>query len=71
MFTTSQTVKDQKRVAFAGLEFRREDGSTVSIGGGEEIMDSLAAALDSAKTFGTWPRMLNDECNSRTRPRRR
>ena len=24
-------------------------------------MDSLAAALDSAKTFGTWPRMLTDE----------
>ena len=61
MFKSSQTAKDPTRAAFAGLEFRRKDESTVSIGGGAAIMHSLAAALDSAKTFAAWPRMLPDE----------
>ena len=39
---------------------QREDEYKVSIGGGQVIMDSLAAALDSAKSFGAWPQILSD-----------
>ena len=52
MFKSSQNTKHPADFAFSGLEFRREDARTVSIGGGEEVMNSLAAALDSAKIFG-------------------
>ena len=61
VFTSSQTTKNPREVSFAGLNFRRVDERTISIGGGEEIMDSLAAALDSARSFGAWPAMLYDE----------
>jgi len=61
VFTSSQTAKHPNVVSFSGLNFRRVDGSTISIGGGEEIMDSLEAALDAARSFGTWPAMLYDE----------
>ena len=60
MFKSPQTTKHPTNVAFAGLDFWREDERTISIGGGEEVMNSLAAALDSAKTFGAWPNVLSD-----------
>ena len=61
VFTSSQTAKSPTNVAFAGLDFRRVDARTISIGGGEEIMNLLAAALDSARSFGAWPGMLSTE----------
>ena len=61
VFKSSQTAKNPALVSFAGLNFRRIDGSTISIGGGEEIMDSLETALDAAQSFGTWPAALHDD----------
>ena len=49
---SSLTTKYPREVAFAGLDFRREGECKVSISGGEEVINSLAAALNSAKTFG-------------------
>ena len=60
MFKSSQTIKKLTDVAFAGLDFRRKDARKVSIGGGEEIINSLAAALDSAETSGASPNILTE-----------